>query len=136
MWVACNSTGCVCVLKFAQKPENAKEMLTLEANIWKKVWQLPARVEIWGSNFALVMPFVLPATSSSFWGTEAGNKAVVDAVTNIAECGWIHKDLKPQHVGFYQISHNLRAVLFDLAKVDKVKNTINAITEMLSTLKL
>mmetsp|Transcript_521 Transcript_521/g.739 ORF Transcript_521/g.739 Transcript_521/m.739 type:complete len:510 (+) Transcript_521:622-2151(+) len=137
VWLACSASGKVCVLKFAQhKTEAGQKILEKEAAIWKGVWNLPVSIGTWCGESALMMPFVLPCTKEQ-WNDTNIIAAVKKAIIHMAKYGhYKHNDLKWEHVGLYESTDGLKAVLFDLADMTTIADPEEAITSMMQDLSL
>jgi len=132
VWLACSTTGLVCVIKF---PKRKVEELARELEIWTSVWKLPATLQRWNKEMALRMPFVCPCPEASRADPEV-KSAVTAAVKLLAKHNWRHNDLSWRHVGLYKKDSKLTAVLFDLGDVEQVEDSSIAIEHMLNRLHL
>jgi hypothetical protein len=136
VWLASTSSGVGCVLKFLQA-NVSKDILKREAELWNKLWNMPAKIQKLGGRKALVMPYVFQCREEDMEIPEI-LKAVSIAVQRMAESGYEHDDLSWRHVGLYRKNNELIAVLFDLAKVKKLseekKEQMAAVRHMLEKL--
>lgn len=90
VWLACSSSGRVCVIKFSKS--NSEASLTHEADVWNTVWRIPARLHKISDRPALVMPYVLPCTPEHAHNDDV-KKAVMSAIHEMATAGFQHEDL-------------------------------------------
>ena len=72
VWMASTLSGAVCTIKFAQKidqfdtPADFCKRLNEERDNWKRIWNLPARVQKLGGDYALIMPYLKPVDKAQF----------------------------------------------------------------------
>lgn len=91
VWLACSSSGRICVLKFPQQ-SGSEDSLRNELNIWNNVWNIPAQLKKISDRLVLIMPFVKPCNEEPI--SEDIKEAVINAITIMAKAGFIHKDLR------------------------------------------
>lgn len=125
VWLACSTTGRVCVIKFYNG--NWKQAdIERECSIWNRVWNLPARTLHLCSKLALIMPFVVSLTEDQVKGSECYLDAVLLAIKTLSREQYYHGDLKWKHVGFFlkeSTKYNdqeVVAIFFDLIRVKRV----------------
>jgi hypothetical protein len=133
-WLATNSTGKVCVIKFYHSiTDNQADN---EAKLWKMLWDKPARAQPLRNQQALIMPFVRVASDDDLSQPNV-IAAVRQAVNTMAMAGLCHDDLSWRHVGLFDdVDGKLHALLLDLARVRSNVPHIEAETEMLTKLGL
>lgn len=90
VWLACTTTGRVCVLKFSLFSEFK---LQDEKTIWNNVWEIPVKIQYIFNHPALVMPFVRPVIETDKENPKV-KAAVESAITKMANHGFCHLDLR------------------------------------------
>jgi len=141
VWLACSTTGRVCVIKFYNGNWGEKD-IQRESDIWNGLWKFPTRLIMLCSKPALLMPFVVCLSEEKVLASKSHKDAVVDAVATMAKNHYFHPDLKWMHVGFYKIQEgkieSLKAIFIDLIRVkqDKMMNIEKCGREMLAQLGL
>lgn len=96
VWLACTSKGKVCVLKFAKDASTAQATLEQEAEVWRACWFKETRVQTFGGEPALVMPFVAPCSKADL---DRLKPEIKQAIIVMLKAGFKHNDLCPRHVG-------------------------------------
>ena len=92
VWLACSTTGKLCVLKFPHR-SGSDESLTRERIIWNNIWKIPVFMKRISDRMALVMPFVKPYSEEE-GRNDTIKTAVIAAIERMAMKGYIHRDLK------------------------------------------
>ena len=92
VWLACSTSGRVCVLKFHHL--NNTEKLAQEAEIWKIAWNIESVVvKQVGGQQALVMPLVKSCTELDK-KDKVIKECAIDAIEKLASIGILHLDLQ------------------------------------------
>ncbi|XP_004348839.1 hypothetical protein CAOG_02089 [Capsaspora owczarzaki ATCC 30864] len=125
-WLASNTAGRVCVVKFFNEPN--LEVIQAECERWNDIWhqrdpQFPeAVVTTLLEQPVLVMPFVKTGEFPKQIPADA-RRAIREAAQRMATAGYMHDDLLMRHVGFYtKASNTLMAVFCDLSRVTRVSS--------------
>ena len=84
----------------------------------------------------LVMSWVKPCSEEEMNNNPDIKEAIKNVIQRLAEVGYEHDDLNWRHVGLYQTSRSINAVLFDLARVCRVENKDKSILAMFKDLKI
>ena len=131
---ACDQHGAVCVIKFLASAKKANQ----EAECWQAInanalqdRNTYVRRMILGQSECLIMPFV------KFSMADRKNKEVSKALMRMVRAGYVHKDLKWEHVG----TINNKVVFIDFSDMQKLNNPNpteckNKVDEMLNNLEL
>ena len=119
VWLACASSGAVCVLKFPIKDTNsASKDVERELKNWKKAYpEFETKVfhEKWCGREALRMPH--------FSAVKPDERLVVLGLvkvtleTNFYDNGLVHEDVAWRNIGLYKDGAECKAVVFDLGRV-------------------
>ena len=126
-WLVCSQTGRVAVLKFFREhsAEKASAAAKKEKEYWDEIY--PAlgkmvKVEQWGGHWALVMPHLSQWVARD----ERARKAVEATLLE----NYVGKKLmqpleevKWRNIGFYQSGKELKAVVFDMSRVQPLAET-------------
>ena len=128
-WLVCSQAGRVAVLKFFRKhdAEKARAAAETEKQHWDQIYPALGKMvkaEQWGGHWALVMPHL----SQSVTRDEAALKAVR---ATLKEDYVGHKlrqpleEVKWRNIGFYQSGTQLKAVVFDMSRVEALPETVD-----------
>jgi hypothetical protein len=101
VWLACSTSGRVCVIKFYNDHWKSSD-IDRECSLWNDLWNLPARTITLCSKLALIMPFVVSLAEDEVRNSSDHLAAVMLAIRNLSEKHYYHDDLSWRHVGFYQ----------------------------------
>lgn len=124
VWLACSTTGRVCVIKFYNGNWLPKDV-NRECMMWNDIWNLPSRTLTLCSKLALIMPFVVTLPEDQVRNSITHMDAVKLAIRNMSLKHYYHNDLNWRHVGFYEAEGTkkkkggLTAIFFDLIRVKK-----------------
>ncbi|MHB1873112.1 MAG: hypothetical protein ACYCT1_20035 [Steroidobacteraceae bacterium] len=138
VWLTCSMKGNLCVIKFGSLDEkDPKVPLEQEAQRWREVWGLDARVIMLGGNWALMMPRVRTISKEKLSKDQISQVQV--AVQHMADKHYYHKDLKWEHVAWaspVKKGNPHTAVFLDLCRVEKKENCKACFTQMMNDLGL
>jgi hypothetical protein len=115
VWLACSTSGKVCVIKFYNHGHTLKD-IKLAHSIWQTVWKKQARIVTLTRKNALLMPYVCILDEHE--RNEEHTVAAKAAVDEMVKYGFSHPDLSWRHVGFYRTGQELKlhAVFIDLIR--------------------
>jgi len=130
VWLAATISGATCVIKFSLT-EGKKDVLELERDKWREIWDESARVATLAKSPALIMPFAKPLTNAE-WEQEDKRELIKVAVKRLIACRVKHEDLARRHVGLYKN----RAVIYDLSHTSEITDEAEAERQMLAALRL
>jgi len=111
VWLACDTNGKVCVLKFEK--ENNEARLEREKNAWKTIWpDIPVHLEKWDGKPALWLPFFKSLSEAEFQKQKA---AVEEVVQKLEVANITYEKPSFRNVGFFQTKdRKLKAVFFGM----------------------
>ena len=128
-WLVCSQAGRVAVLKFFREHDDGKARTAAETEKqhWDQIY--PAlgkmvKVEQWGGHWALVMPHLSQAVERSEQALEAVRATLTEDYVG-------HKLMQPlgevkwRNIGFYESGVELKAVVFDMSRVEPLADTVD-----------
>jgi hypothetical protein len=126
-WLVCSQTGRVAVLKFFREhdAEKAHTAAQTEKRYWDEIY--PAlgkmvKVEKWGGHWALVMPHLSQSVARDEQTLEAVRATLLDDYVG-HELMQPPEEVKWRNIGFYQNGNELKAVVFDMSRVQPLAET-------------
>ena len=116
VWLGSTASGEVFVAKFSEDESSLQQ----EKQLWESIWNCSTRVTQLNNYSVLLMPWIKPCHTKQELNDEV-KLAAKQAIKAFAIAGYRHDDLKWSHVGLYIKDNKLQALLFDLARVTKIK---------------
>jgi hypothetical protein len=134
-WLACSTSGRVCVIKFYNGNWKLND-IEYECHLWNNVWKLSARVVTLCSQTALIMPYVVCLPENQVRDTLIYLNAVLLAIKSLSENSLFHDDLNWKHVGFYKNINHLGSevticVFFDLIRIMELNIGVKQIEQLM-----
>jgi hypothetical protein len=138
VWFAVSASGSCCVIKRPRLDvlddkqfEEFEAALEYECSVWKKFFCEHVRTVVLGGVPALVMPFARPLTSEE-WKDEAILSEVKATLKGLVQQGFVHGDMKRDHVGVYVQNNTRKYCFFDAMKSDGSAQDLSSLMEALS----
>ena len=130
-WLATSESGKACVIKFQAESryrradvEAASLLLQEEAARWRDIWgaESARAVTLFGKS-ALVMPFVRTCKGGVEDQVPETRELAVKAINRLLDRGYVHKDLRWDHVGLCRSGpeDKMVAIFVDLGNVGKLE---------------
>jgi hypothetical protein len=124
LWLVCNTSGAVAVLKFVIDKDTANQ----EATNWYRaysgtyaVWPKKIRAEQWSNRWAVVLP-----RFSYFHTKDERLGAIADLQQMMQKCfvqnELMHNDVKWRNIGYFKNGTKKEVILFDLSDVATSKD--------------